>query len=327
MSFDVALSFAGEDRQHARQLANELRARNISVFYDEHEQATLWGKNLYTHLSNIYHNEATYCVVFLSRHYAEKRWTNFERETSQARAFSENREYLLPIRLDDTVIPGLLTTVAFVKWPPHNASSIAELLEAKLKTIRKPPGTIREPPTTPTKPAGESNQPSQGGERGGERKSRNIIFLLTAIALILSIYFVPKLISRYAEHPPESANPEIRHDLTTEQKIAIDAFIAQIANKQVARILVDGYTDSSRGREFNLAIGMRRSYLVSNYLNLAGVQNDLVETSSFGGERVNNGDSTPGPRPEDNLVAIEALADVESRRLIARATIRFSGNE
>jgi len=52
--YDVALSFAGEDRALARELAALLRDAGFKVFYDEYEQATLWGKNLYDHLTDVY---------------------------------------------------------------------------------------------------------------------------------------------------------------------------------------------------------------------------------------------------------------------------------
>ena len=65
--FDVALSFAGEDREHAKQLADHLESGGYTYFYDEYEQADLWGKNLYVHLSSIYKDKARYCVVFLSK--------------------------------------------------------------------------------------------------------------------------------------------------------------------------------------------------------------------------------------------------------------------
>jgi hypothetical protein len=61
--YDVALSFAGEDRPHASQLARILRRRGVTFFYDEYEKHTLWGKNLYTRLSEIYQNKARYCMV------------------------------------------------------------------------------------------------------------------------------------------------------------------------------------------------------------------------------------------------------------------------
>lgn len=130
-SYDVVLSFAGEDRKYAQELAQVLKARDIDVFYDGYEEATLWGKNLYTHLSEVYQKQARFCVMFLSQHYAQKLWTNHERSAAQARAFQENKEYILPIRLDNTDIPGLLPAIGYLKW--SNADSIANAIVKKLE--------------------------------------------------------------------------------------------------------------------------------------------------------------------------------------------------
>jgi hypothetical protein len=37
--FDVALSFAGEDRVYTGDIAERLRSHDVRVFYDEYEQA------------------------------------------------------------------------------------------------------------------------------------------------------------------------------------------------------------------------------------------------------------------------------------------------
>src|SRR5437016_4772199 len=100
--YAVAISFAGEDRTYAEDLADALQRRGLAIFYDRYEKANLWGKNLYSHLSDVYKNQSHYCVMLLSQHYARKVWTRHEREAAQARAFQENAEYILPIRLDDT---------------------------------------------------------------------------------------------------------------------------------------------------------------------------------------------------------------------------------
>ncbi len=39
--YDVAVSFAGEDRQYAEDLAKRLKRGGYRVFYDEFEQAQL----------------------------------------------------------------------------------------------------------------------------------------------------------------------------------------------------------------------------------------------------------------------------------------------
>lgn len=70
--YDVALSFAGEDRPYVAKVAEALVAAGVKVFYDEYETVTLWGKDLYLHLRDVYLNQARHTVLFASVHYAEK---------------------------------------------------------------------------------------------------------------------------------------------------------------------------------------------------------------------------------------------------------------
>ena len=133
VAYDVALSFAGEDRNDARRIASLLREKGFSVFYDEYEQAALWGQNLYTHLSNIYQNKAKYCLMFISSHYAAKLWTRREREAAQARAFRENREYILPLKLDDTTLPGIEETIGYIDLRKTPHEEVVQLLASKIK--------------------------------------------------------------------------------------------------------------------------------------------------------------------------------------------------
>jgi len=129
--YDVALSFAGEDRWYVEQVANLLREEGIKVFYDKYEQVDLWGKDLYVHLDEVYQKHAKYCVMFISQNYAKKLWTNHERQSAQARAFQERREYILPVRLDDTEIPGIRPTVGYVDGRKNRPEEIAQMILIK----------------------------------------------------------------------------------------------------------------------------------------------------------------------------------------------------
>ena len=140
--YDVALSFAGEDRHYAERLAELLRAEEYSVFYDEYEWAKLWGKDLYVHLSSVYKDQANYCVMFLSKHYAQKIWTNHERQSAQARAFEENREYILSVRLDDTEIPGILPTVGYLDLRSMTIERVYQVLVEKLSGVTSQTPTV-----------------------------------------------------------------------------------------------------------------------------------------------------------------------------------------
>jgi hypothetical protein len=130
--YDVALSFAGEDRAYVEMIADGLRSRKIKVFYDRYEATELWGKDLYSHLTEVYKDKASYTVVFISKHYGEKLWTKVERRAAQARAFSENQEYILPARFDDTEIEGILPTVGYVDLRSHSPEEVCVLICMKL---------------------------------------------------------------------------------------------------------------------------------------------------------------------------------------------------
>lgn len=131
--YDVVLSFAGPDRDNAEALADILILNGIRVFYDRYAEADLWGKDLYEHLAYIYGESALYCVMFISQHYADRLWTNHERKHAQARAFQENQEYILPVRLDDTDIPGIADTVAYLDLRQKSVDEVASVLMEKLK--------------------------------------------------------------------------------------------------------------------------------------------------------------------------------------------------
>jgi hypothetical protein len=132
--FDVALSFAGEDREYVDHVARRLRESDIRVFYDEFMVVELWGADLYSYLDDVYRNRARYAVVFVSKDYARKSWTSHERQSVQARAMSEQGPYLLPVRLDDSDIPGLRPTTGYIDARTISPDSLAALIQQKVAT-------------------------------------------------------------------------------------------------------------------------------------------------------------------------------------------------
>lgn len=132
VDFDIALSFAGEDRSYVDQVANTLKLKGVSVFYDKFEEANLWGKNLYEYLSDIYRNKAFYTIMFVSEHYNKKLWTNHERQAMQSRAFQENHEYILPAKFDETEIPGLLPTIGYISLSDKTPLDFCDIVFKKL---------------------------------------------------------------------------------------------------------------------------------------------------------------------------------------------------
>lgn len=132
-TYDVALSFAGEDRVYVERIANLLIEQGIKVFYDKFETANLWGKDLYQYLSDIYRTKAEFCVIFISKYYKEKNWTRHELRNAQNRAFIDNKEYILPIFIDDVELDGLNSTIGYIRSNEFMDFEIANLIATKLK--------------------------------------------------------------------------------------------------------------------------------------------------------------------------------------------------
>lgn len=147
--YDVCLSFAGEQREYVSRVADELKKRDVRVFYDDFEEAELWGANLYDHLAEIYGNRAKYCIIFASRQYAAKVWTNHERTFAQERALNGKEAYILPARFDETTIPGLSSTVGYIDLTVKSPTQVAELFVKKLG--KKP--SSKDSATKPTVPS------------------------------------------------------------------------------------------------------------------------------------------------------------------------------
>jgi len=73
--FDVALSYASEDRSYVEQVAAALKAHGVRVFYDrdDDETARAWGVKLDDYLTEVYQKRARYTIIFISASYAKKR--------------------------------------------------------------------------------------------------------------------------------------------------------------------------------------------------------------------------------------------------------------
>ena len=156
--WDVALSFAGAQRDYVEQVAEALKARGVRCFYDADEQIELWGKYLAEELPAIYGEQAAAVVVFVSAEYAARDWTRLERRAALARAVRERREYVLPARFDDTPLPGLLSDMVAVDLRDPDPAAVR-------RHDRRQAGRPRR--HLAGRPAGPGRSPRPGGRRPG----------------------------------------------------------------------------------------------------------------------------------------------------------------
>lgn len=76
--YDVALSFAGEDREYAEHLSNHLEEFGLAVFYDKAEESRILADDVEAILGPIYEKDCRYVVAVLGERYGYKRWCLFE---------------------------------------------------------------------------------------------------------------------------------------------------------------------------------------------------------------------------------------------------------
>ena len=130
--FDIGLSFASEQREYVERVAEELNYRGIRVYYDAYDQANLWGRDLGEYFSEVFQDRCRYCIVFASKEYATKMWPTFELENALKKATTSNIGFILPVRFDQTIIPGIPYTLGYIDAHSHTPVEISRLAAQKL---------------------------------------------------------------------------------------------------------------------------------------------------------------------------------------------------
>ena len=143
-SYEVVLSFAGEDREYVLTVAEILKRNDVGVFYDNYEEVELWGKNLAEHLHKVYSSLGRFCVMFISKHYAEKVWPSHERRSAFEKAIESKEEYILPARFDDAEIPGLHKHIGYVDLRKKAPEELAAMILKKLGRVPGPEDALEE---------------------------------------------------------------------------------------------------------------------------------------------------------------------------------------
>ena len=144
--FDVALAFAGEQREFVREVASELRRFGVHLFYDEDYDVEMWGEDLNEYLVKAFGTQSQFIVLFVSADYEAKAFPTVEGRAAFAAAMHTDAT-VLPVRFDDTELPGLNPNTAYLLsdlGPIGIAYKIAAKLESSGVPIRRPTASTHE---------------------------------------------------------------------------------------------------------------------------------------------------------------------------------------
>ena len=76
-----------------------------------------------------------------------------------------------------------------------------------------------------------------------------------------------------------------RYDLTAEAQAQLHKIAAWLKTYPQYRFVIEGHTDDRGTREYNLALGERRANAAKNYLIALGIDQNRMQTISYGKER------------------------------------------
>jgi len=114
-------------------------------------------------------------------------------------------------------------------------------------------------PTQPQQPQSRVAPVTTGADQGTEQGPRNVARII------------------YFDFDSNAIKPEFQS--------LIDGHARFLKANPTRHVFLEGHTDERGTREYNLALGQRRSESVRNALKLLGVQDNQVEAVSFGKEK------------------------------------------
>ncbi len=91
-----------------------------------------------------------------------------------------------------------------------------------------------------------------------------------------------------------------------EYRPVLEAHAKALSANRSKRMTLEGHTDESGGREYNLALGQKRAEAVLKSLVLLGVQTTQLEAVSFGEERPASTSTDEASRAKNRRVELKA---------------------
>lgn len=186
----MAFSLAGEQRELVRAIAEEVEKilGCGTVFLDEWYEAHLAGADADLKLQRIYGSGCDLAVYCISKEYDSKPWTKTEHAAIRARltksrASADEREQysLLPIRVADGEVEGILFTHIVPDARIRSASESAELVVARLRLVLPDLKTAGD--SVPARPEWPATPPPLSWPMADHRRARETFGqLLTASA-------------------------------------------------------------------------------------------------------------------------------------------------
>lgn len=128
MKYDVAFSFASEQKEIVEEFKKKLQNLRLKVFVDDDHPELFVSGYVPDILKDIYINESKLMIIFLSQDYVSKKFPSYEGHIALDRLISGKKVEI--IKLDDAEMPGLPDSLHFfdLRDVNHDTSYICEAI-------------------------------------------------------------------------------------------------------------------------------------------------------------------------------------------------------
>jgi hypothetical protein len=139
-TYDLAFSFAGEDRDYVEKVKVECEKLGLTVYYDQDRRIEQWGKSFIGEQRKVYSGYKTkHFVPFISQHYFVKPVPTDEFKSALMESIRRS-QYILPIKLDNSKvsIEYLSEDTQYLKSADYSPQQLAGALKYIVTSGKEP---------------------------------------------------------------------------------------------------------------------------------------------------------------------------------------------
>lgn len=131
-SYDVALSYAGEQERLVARVAKILEADGFRVFFAPRREEEFVGEDMISRFYRIYRYESRYVAAFVTEDYLKKDITKHEASTAMLRQKEEGRSCLIPFYFQGAKLDHLDQDVNYIPADGLREVEMADKIRAVL---------------------------------------------------------------------------------------------------------------------------------------------------------------------------------------------------
>ena len=135
-AWDAFVSHSSRDKDRVRELVAALRARGVTLWFDEEQIQA--GDSIPLKVEGGIENSET-VIVCLSENFLRSQWTPSERAAFSYDDPQNRRPILIPVLFEDCPVPRALRHLRMVDYEVHNEDAISEILAAISRARRNAP--------------------------------------------------------------------------------------------------------------------------------------------------------------------------------------------